>query len=274
MTRRDGGSPLLVRGKNAQDGDIVNIVRNGDDWKYIDFRVVRLPAGARLAGATAGDEVAVVVIEGSIAVTSSAGSWQEVGGRVNPFSGPPAAVYLPASTSYELLAAGAAEVAICAAPSRGTLPARLLVPPADAEYTRGKGNAKRLIRNILMGEDEATSLFLTEVVTHPGNWSSYPPHKHDEDNPPFESALEEIYYYRAHPAAGFAFQRVYTASGDLDETLTVHDRDVVLVPRGYHVCAAAAEYWIYYLNVLAGPKHVYQMSFDPAHAWIKEDWTW
>jgi len=274
MTKPSLGSPLLIHGKDVRSGDVVTVARNGVDWKYIDFRVTRLRAGSRLAGATANDEVALIVIEGTIAVTSSAGSWETVGGRASPFSGPPSAVYLPADTSYELHARGAAEVAICAAPSKGALPARLLTPAPDAEYIRGKGHAERRIRNILMGEDEATSLFLTEVVTLPGNWSSYPPHKHDEDNPPVESALEEIYYYRAQPASGFAFQRVYTRDGNLDETLTVHDRDVVLVPRGYHVCAAAAEYWIYYLNVLAGPKHVYHMTFDPDHAWIKEDWTW
>jgi 5-deoxy-glucuronate isomerase len=125
-----------------------------------------------------------------------------------------------------------------------------------------------------MDPDDASSLFVTEVVTPAGNWSSYPPHKHDRDDPPNESALEEIYYYRARPAGGFAFQRVYTPEKDLDESIAARDRDVVLVPRGYHVCAAAPGYEIYYLNVLAGPKHVYHMTFDPAHAWIKEGWTW
>lgn len=274
MTRRGTHSPLLIRGKDVREGEVVAVARNGNDWKYIDFRVVRLTAGQRLEGQTGGDEVAIVVIDGTIGVTSSVGSWADVGQRADPFSGPPAAVYLSSATTYDIRAAGTAEIAICGAQSRGRHPARLVAPAPDTEYVRGGGSAKRRIRNILMGEDEASSLFLTEVVTFPGNWSSYPPHKHDEDNPPIESQLEEVYYYRAQPAAGFAFQRVYTASGDLDETITVHNGDVVLVPRGYHVCAAAAKYWIYYLNVLAGPKHVYHMTFDPAHAWIKEGWTW
>jgi 5-deoxy-glucuronate isomerase len=216
----------------------------------------------------------LVVISGAIDVRSSAGNWADVGGRPDPFSGPPSAVYLPASTRYEVKAARRAEVAICAAPARASHPAKHIALSPESEYVRGEGQAQRRIRNVLMGEDEASTMFVTEVVTLPGNWSSYPPHKHDEDNPPIESQLEELYYYRTSPAAGFAFQRVYTADGELDETMTVRDTDVVLVPRGYHVCAAAAGYWVYYLNVLAGPKHVYHMTFDPAHAWIKERWTW
>lgn len=275
MTDDGSRTSLLIRGNKVQYGEVVTIAPHGDDWKYIDFRVVRMMVGQRIAAQTDASEVALVVIAGTINVTSSAGSWNQVGNRTDPFSGPPAAVYLPPTTTYEIQAAADAEVAICAAPSReNRKEARVIAPAPDAEYTRGEGNAQRRIRNILMGENEASSLFLTEVITLPGNWSSYPPHKHDEDNPPFESQLEEVYYYRAKPAKGFAFQRVYTPSGDINETLTVHDSDVVLVPRGYHVCAAAAEYWIYYLNVLAGPKHVYQMTFDPEHAWIKENWIW
>ncbi len=270
MTRPQ--SPLLRPGKDVHAGEVVWIKPNGTDWKFIDFRVVRLQSAEGLAFRTDANECAIVIVAGSVDISSSAGVWQGVGGRTDPFSGPPAAVYLPRDTSCEVRATGAAEVALCAAPSRGDLPARLVHP--EPEYTRGAGQAQRRIRNIMMGQKDATSLFLTEVITLPGNWSSYPPHKHDVDNPPHESQLEEIYYYRAQPAAGFAFQRIYSGSGDLDETMTVQDRDTVLVPRGYHVCAAAAEYWIYYLNVLAGPKHVYHMSFDPAHAWIKEDWTW
>lgn len=274
MTDRSGRRPLLVRAKPLRYGNIVEVNPNGADWRYIGFRVVRLADGETLQGETGANETALVVIAGTMHVRSSEGTWENVGGRPDPFSGQPVAVYLPPSTAYDLAAAGDLEVAVCTALSRERRAARLIAPPTSEEYVRGDGQAKRRIRNIMMKDDDASSLFLTEVITLPGNWSSYPPHKHDEDNLPHESALEELYYYRAKPPAGFAFQRVYTANGDLDETVTAHDSDVVLVPRGYHVCAAAAGYWIYYLNVLAGPKHVYRMTFDPNHAWIKEHWTW
>jgi 5-deoxy-glucuronate isomerase len=273
MTERAPHS-LLLRGAKVAAGEVVSISPHGADWKYISFRAVRLPRGETLHGQTGNDEAVVVVIAGCVGIESSAGSWPKVGKRDDPFSGPAESVYLPSGASYEIRASGGAEIAVCSAPARGRYPARLIAPAQDAVYVRGEGHAQRRIGNILMEPDAAGTLFVTEVVTLPGNWSSYPPHKHDEDNPPFESQLEELYYYRARPPSGFAFQRVYSAGGDLDETMTVQDGDAVLVPRGYHVCAAAAEYWIYYLNVLAGPKHVYHMSFDPAHAWIKEHWTW
>ena len=272
----DGDTPrrLLVRGRRFKSGEVANVAPNGGDWRYISFRVVRLLSGERLKAETGGDECALVVIGGTISAVTADGDWPTVGKRDDPFSGQPEVLFLPASTGYEILAIRDAEIAICGAPARERHPARLIAARANEEYTRGEGHAQRRIRNILMGAEEASALFLTEVITPPGNWSSYPPHKHDVDDPPRESQLEELYYYRAQPASGFAFQRVYTADGALDETVTAHDGDVVLVPRGYHVCAAAAGYWIYYLNVLAGPRHVYHMTFDPTHAWIKESWTW
>ncbi len=274
MANRAPASALLIRGTDVPEGDIVSVAPSRDAWRYIRFRVTRVRAGGIIRGETTDNEMVLVVIAGSVHVTSPEGSWKDVGHRSDPFSGPPSAVYLPSSTRYEIVAASDAEIAICEAPGPQRYPARVIDVAQDAGYIRGEGHAQRRIYNILMDEEGANSLFLTEVITFPGNWSSYPPHKHDTDNPPLESQLEELYYYRAQPEQGFAFQRVYTDSGDLDETITVHNTDVVLVPRGYHVCAAAAQYSIYYLNVLAGPKHVYHMTFDPAHAWIKEGWTW
>jgi 5-deoxy-glucuronate isomerase len=265
-------STLLVRGADVRDGEVVH--PPAGVLKFIDFHVVRLPAGARRRGATNSCETALVLIGGSVNVSTPKEVWRNVGKRVDPFDGPPSALYLPPATDYEMEAVLDAEIAVCAAPGGSSHKARLLEPPASAGYLRGEGHAQRRIFDILMDESGAHSLFLTEVVTFAGNWSSYPPHKHDSDNPPLESQLEELYYYRAHPKAGFAFQRVYTHTGDLDETITAHDTDVVLVPKGYHVCAAAANYTIYYLNVLAGPKHVYRMTFDPAHEWVKRGWKW
>jgi 5-deoxy-glucuronate isomerase len=274
MTEHGARAGLLIRGRDVERGEVVSARSDGHVMKYVDFRVERMSSGDTIVEDTRTNETALVVISGTVDVRSSDGHWTGVGERPDPFSGPPRAVYLPPSTTYELRAASVAEVAVCSAPARDKLPARLVAPSAESEYERGEGQARRRIRNILMADDEASTLFVTEVVTLPGNWSSYPPHKHDTDDLPAESQLEELYYYRTRPAAGFAFQRVYTSDGDLDETVTVHDTDVVLVPRGYHVCAGAAGYWTYYLNVLAGPKHVYRMTFDPAHAWIKEHWKW
>jgi 5-deoxy-glucuronate isomerase len=267
-------SSLLIGGARTRHGDIVSVSPQGDDWRYIRFRATALPKGSSLNGQTGENEAVVLVIGGTVHITSPDASWKNVGTRKDPFSGPPSGVYLPPASNYEIAAATDAELAICQAPGSTCFPARRIQLAPDSGRFRGEGNTQRRIYDILMEEDAACSLFLTEVVTFQGNWSSYPPHKHDTDDLPRESQLEELYYYRAQPEQGFAFQRVYSKSGDLDQTVTAHDRDVVLVPRGYHVCAAAAGYSIYYLNVLAGPRHVYRMTFDPAHEWIKEGWTW
>jgi 5-deoxy-glucuronate isomerase len=256
-------------------GEVVSVAPNGHDWKFVDFRVMRIAAGTEHIAQTGDNEVVLVFIEGTADVRSTHERWDGVGNRASPFAGPPQSVYLPPQTEYVIEAKTDCEVAICGALARGSSHRAHLVALKESDaHTRGTGHAQRRVYNILMDPGAASELFVTEVITPAGNWSSYPPHKHDTDNPPIESQLEEIYYYRAQPSTGFAFQRVYTAQGDLDETMTAHDRDLVLVPRGYHVCAAAAEYSIYYLNVLAGPKHVYHMTFDPAHEWVKEGWTW
>jgi 5-deoxy-glucuronate isomerase len=266
---------LLLRGDRRDYGQVVSVAPNGTDWRYVSFSVQRLRANATFAGDTCDSETVLVLIGGTVDVRSSRGNYDRVGKRQSPFDGPPQAVYLPRNTRYDVVARSDAEIAVCAAAARNLdFPARLLeLGEADA-HQRGTGNARRLIYDILMDPAGAAGIFVTEVLTPPGNWSSYPPHKHDLDDPPRESALEEIYYYRAMPETGFAFQRVYTTDRSLDETITARDGDVVLVPRGYHVCAAAPEYHVYYLNVLAGPKHLYHMTFDPEHEWIKRGWTW
>jgi 5-deoxy-glucuronate isomerase len=158
-------------------------------------------------------------------------------------------------------------VALCTAPARAGAPARRL-PAAEARAeTRGFGSQERLVSNILMGDREADALLVTEVVTPAGHWSSYPPHKHDRDALPEESFLEETYYHRVEPARGFGLQRVYTDDRSLDETLTFRDRDVVLVPRGYHTVSAPPGYAVYYLNVMAGPTRSWAVANDPEHEW-------
>ncbi len=266
---------LLVRGSARTYGEIVSVQPDGKQWKYVGLSVIRLKEGTVHQGHTGETEAVLLMIEGSSAIASAQNQWPKVGKRANPFDGPPEAVYLPPNTPYTIKAIRDSEVAICTARAGKTrFPERLLALTTKNAHQRGSGHAQRCIYDVLMDPDGASALFVTEVLTPPGNWSSYPPHKHDQDDPPRESALEELYYYRAMPPSGFAFQRVYTSAEDLNETITARDRDVVLVPRGYHVCAAAAEYAIYYLNVLAGPKHLYHMTFDPAHEWIAKGWTW
>ena len=133
---------------------------------------------------------------------------------------------------------------------------------------RGHGSNTRYVRDILPQDSPAEALLVVEVITPPGHSSSYPPHKHDTDDIPAESFLEETYYHRLDPPQGFAFQRVYTDDRSLDEAMTVEDRDVVMVPRGYHPVIVPHGYTSYYLNVMAGPQRVWHFHNDPAHAWM------
>ena len=272
-TDRRERAELCVRGAQSGLGSVVAVPRS-TALSYVGFEAVRLRSGEQHGGQTGLDEVALVIISGIVTVSSNGTTWSGIGERLDPFSGRPFAVYLPAGQHYEISAHTDAEVGICAAPAGQDLPARLISPGDVTTHLRGSGQSARTINNILMEDSPAASLLVTEVQSPAGNWSSYPPHKHDVDNLPDESQLEETYYFRLKPAQGFAFQRVYTADGDLDETMTVRDGDLVLVPRGYHVVAAAAEYQVYYLNVLAGPRRALRLSFDPSHKWIMEGWTW
>ncbi len=183
---------------------------------------------------------------------------------------PPYAVYLPDGVSYRVEATSELELAVCSAPGQGNHEPRLISPDQIKQSTRGVGSNTRHIQDVLPETEPADSLLVVEVYTPAGNWSSYPPHKHDQDNLPHESRLEETYYHRVNPSQGFAFQRVYTDDRRLDESMAVDDGCVVLVPYGYHPAGVPHGYELYYLNVMVGPKRVWKFHNDPDHQWLLE----
>jgi 5-deoxy-glucuronate isomerase len=197
-------------------------------------------------------------------------TWDKVGGRTSIFvDQPPGAVYVPAGETAVIVAIDAIEIAVCSAPGQGLSgPARLIDPNTMSQEVRGEGTNTRYVRNILPETEAADALLVVEVITPSGHWSSYPPHKHDRDASPTETLLEETYYHRLNPASGYAHQRVYTDDRSLDETLSAEDRDVVLVPKGYHPVGVPHGYTSYYLNVMAGPLREWHFYNDPAHEWM------
>jgi 5-deoxy-glucuronate isomerase len=259
---------LLVRAaaQPDQDGAILRVTPKSAGWRYVGFEVVRLGNGPVVVRDTGDREVCVVVISGTITVSSGHGTWRDLGGRADPWSGRPDAAYLPPRTHFELRGDGEAGLCWAPAPSGGADPGILPGEQIEPE-TRGYGNQARTIHPILMADRDAESLLVCEVLTPPGHWSSYPPHKHDVDDPPRETFLEETYYHRVAPAGGFGLQRVYTDDRELDEAVAFGDRDCVLVPRGYHTVSAPPGYDVYYLNVMAGPTRVWAIKTDPDHAW-------
>jgi len=234
-------------------------------WQHVGFEALQLAAGQPVERETGARECCVVVLSGQVDVRSEHGEWHELGGRESPFAGKPDAAYLPPGTSFSI--SGAGELGLCFAAAQSGAEPRLLPATGVVPETRGHGAHERTIHPILMGGEQADSLLVCEVLTPPGHWSSYPPHKHDRDALPAESLLEETYYFRVEPPQGFGLQRVYTADRSLDETLAVRDRETVLVPRGYHTVSAPPGYALYYLNVMAGPTREWAVANDPDHAW-------
>jgi 5-deoxy-glucuronate isomerase len=254
--------------KPVSQGPVAIVTPESARWSYVGFEVYELRRGDGVRQSTGSREACVVMLSGQADIGVGSHAWREVGSRNSVFDGTPDAVYAPPRQPLEITASSElCEVALCWAPaSRGAEPA-LIKASEIHPFKRGSGRTERTIHNILMEDRPAESLLVTEVVTPGGNWSSYPPHKHDTDDPPRECYLEETYYHRTKSPAGFAVQLVYTDDRSLDEAIQVGDGDVVLVPRGYHPVAAGPGYDLYYLNVMAGPRRQWLVTTDPDHRW-------
>lgn len=256
----------------ASDGTVLSLTAEDAGWSYVSLTVWQLQPGQSVTDNTGHEEVGLVVLSGKVSVTSAAGTWENIGERENVFAGKAYTVYLPPGVSFTVTAVTACEVARAGTRAERGAGARLITPQETGEEMRGQDNAQRLIRHVLEADRPAERLFLVEVITPSGNWSSYPPHKHDTDNPPQETYLEEIYYHRIQPKQGFGFQRVYTPDRSLDQALVITDGTVVTVPRGYHPAVIAPGYDLYYLNVMAGPVREWRFRDDPDHAWVAAGW--
>ena len=263
-------SPLLA--KAASKGrEIVNVTPERAGWAHVGFRAVRLAAGESETVNTGTRELCVVILTGTVDVTIDGKTFANLGTRSSVFEEvSPAAVYVPAGKTVAVRASRDSEVALCTAPggsAAGTV--RVLDPATMRRSVRGKGTNTRYVCDILPHDDPtAAHLLVVEVLTPASHSSSYPPHKHDIEQPPVETQLEETYYHRLNPPQGFAFQRVYTDDRSIDEACAVENHDVVMVPRGYHPVVAPHGYDLYYLNVMAGPNRFWVFKNDPAHEWM------
>lgn len=268
---------LLLRSTTPVQGDsdtLVSVDPARAGWEFCSLTVISLAAGASWRGSTGQDEVALVPLSGDCTVTSSKQEWK-IGGRASIFDGPPTSLYLPINCEYAMTASGPLEIAICGSRAEQGFPPRLINADEVEIEIRGAGNAARQINHIIKPDFPAHRLLVVEVFTPSGNWSSYPPHKHDVQQMPAQADLEEIYYYRIDPPDGFALQRLYTVDGRIDEAWTIRDGDLLLVPEGYHAFAVAHGYTGYYLNILAGadPVRTMQPADDPAYAWVRSTWS-
>jgi 5-deoxy-glucuronate isomerase len=259
---------LLVKPEKGT-GRVSHITPASAGWTYVGFALHRLKPGETAAAATGDREVCLVFVTGKGRAKAGLEDFGLLGERMSPFEGKPWSLYVPQGSDWSVAAETDLELAVCSAPGLdGGLAARVIAPDQLGREVRGKGTNTRYVTNILPENEPADSLLVVEVITPGGHTSSYPPHKHDRDDLPRESYLEETYYHRLNPPQGFAFQRVYTDDRSLDETMAVEDGDVVLVPKGYHPCAACHGYDLYYLNVMAGPKRTWKFYNAPEHEWL------
>ena len=251
-------------------GEVHRITPENARWRYVGFSLYRLHRGDRAAERTLDREVILVMVEGKARISGAGQDWGVLGERMDVFEkSPPHCLYLPGGTAWEAVAETDCTIAVCSAPGMGRHQARRIGPDGIALTQRGKGSNTRFINNIAMeAEDYCDRLLVTEVFTPDGNWSSYPSHRHDEDDYPRITYLEETYYHRLNPKDGFGIQRVYTDDLSLNETIAVHDHDVVCVPRGHHPCGAPYGFELYYLNVMAGPRRAWRFVPAPPVEWI------
>lgn len=249
-----------------------DISKDNSELEYIETKVLAMKSGATFTEELSDRELCIVVLEGKISVAASGSAYNDLGTRTSIFEKKPTdSLYLGIQQQYHLAAEQSCKLALCYSPTIVKKKNRVIRASENTIENRGQYANKRLVHTILSDTSTVSdALLVVEVFTESGNWSSYPPHKHDQNNLPDESLLEETYYHEINPQQGFVFQRVYTDDRTLDETMTVETGDVVVVPRGYHPVGVPDGYESYYLNIMAGPIKKWIFHNDPDHEWILE----
>jgi 5-deoxy-glucuronate isomerase len=256
-------------GSLSEGPDSVVVTPELAGWTFSSLRVLFIEPGERRVLSLEGLEAAVLPLRGSCTVEAGNRSFA-LQGRDDVFSRVSDFVYLPVGCEAVVSTETGGEFAVPSARAERRLEPAYVPARAVRVEVRGGGPATRQINNFLAADAfEADRLIAVEVLTPDGNWSSFPPHKHDEHSER-EVPLEEIYYFRIRGEGGFGFHRTYTTDGEIDATVTVRDGDVFLIPRGYHgPCVAPPGHPMYYLNVMAGPaERAWRVCTDPTHEWL------
>jgi 5-deoxy-glucuronate isomerase len=266
---------LWPAGSAAREAYAVQVTPDSAGWSFAGLRVLSLEPEGGAAFATGPDEMLVLPLQGGCVVECDGRSFP-LEGRADVWSRVSDFAYLPRDAQARIVSRAGGCFALPTARARVRREPAYGAAETVPVEVRGRGAASRQVTNFCAPGAFATDrLTAVEVLTPAGNWSSYPPHKHDEARPG-EAVLEEIYYFRIRGRDGFGLHRTYTQDGAIDETVTVRDGDVFLVPRGYHgPCVAAPDHDMYYLNVLAGPGAERSLAFrdDPRHAWVRDAWN-
>lgn len=249
----------------------------GGTMRFLDFARLQLAAGERHSLQTNGREAVLDIFSGRISVTveyrEGKAVYSRAGDRADVFDGPPVVIYIPPHARYEVAAETGAAIGVFTAPSQSASGPALVQAKDVIKNEAGRGNWARTVYTTLGENVPAERLLAGETLTPPGNWSSFPPHKHDRPNPPQEAVLEEVYYFRVKPAQGYGLIWTYTAPEDpqgFSTVFVVEDGDTVLLPKGYHPVVASPGYQLHYTWVLAGEERRYgAWAEDPRHSWLK-----
>ncbi len=261
---------LLI--KTTPKQGYVNIFEPGEyNMKLTRFGLLTLEAGTSWKSETGEFEVALVLLGGKCSVKGDGFEFAEVGGRKNVFDGKPHTVYLPRRTAYEVTAVTDVDIAVNEAPAtRDTARPTVITPEMTRTISIGRDNFTRAATIMLDENFDSEHFYIGEGMIPSGNWSGYPPHRHDIDDLPGEIDMEETYFYRFDPECGFGIQKVYQPDGSIDETYTVKNNDTVAIAEGYHPLCGAPGYQMYYLWTMSGAVNRGLISSkDPVHAWVK-----
>jgi 5-deoxy-glucuronate isomerase len=266
----------LPRGSTADGPWALQVTPELAGWGYSGLRVLELAPGAAHSFASGPDELLVLPLQGGCVVECGSRRF-ELAGRDGVFAAVTDFAYVPRDAEVRVASAGGGRFALPSARAGARLEPAYGPAEAVPVELRGAGQASRQVNNFCAPEAfPADKLIAVEVLTPGGNWSSYPPHKHDQRREG-EVELEEIYYFEVAGDGGLAYQRVYSSGPDrrIDVLAEVSSGDVVLIPHGYHGPSMAAPgYDLYYLNVMAGPaeERAWRFCDDPAHAWVRGTW--
>lgn len=270
-------SHLLVKPDYTRR-EYISITPESAGWEHLSFTAVKLPKGEEWHFNSGENELALTILGGTLDVISNKGDWKAIGSRKDVFSGMPTTLYLSRKTEFTVKASyGEADFACGWAAATKDYPPRLIKPEDVSVELRGGDNASRQINQMILPGFPCERLVVVEVYTPSGNWSSYPPHKHDvrrvdADGKVLEADLEEVYFYKIDKPEGYAYQRCYTDDGRIDELVLLQNDHVMLSPEGYHPVVAAQGYNAYYLNYLAGTDQSLASADDPRYAWVKDTW--
>lgn len=236
--------------------------------QLVEIDMVRLRDGEQKTYAEENKEFGILILGGTCTVTGEGFSYEKIGRRATVFDGAATCVYVPRNNRFTVKAIGEVSFCVCKSPATKDHAPKLISPDDVVIKDMGKPGWQRQAHFILDERTDADILYIGEAFVKGGQWASYPPHKHDDDNMPTEAKTEEIYYYEFKKPEGFGIQRVYTKEGDVDEVYVVKSGDFVEIPRGYHPFHAAPGYDNYYLWIMAGPVRGFYMTTDEDHLWL------